>query len=162
MEERKKRRQLTPEAALEQLRSYCAYQDRCHEEVRTRLLEYQVYGDDLEQIIAELIEERFLDEERFAKSYARGKFRIKKWGKLKIQRELKSKRISEYCIKKGMAEIDLEDYYTTLKELVQKKDGTLRETDYYKRRQKLTEYAMRRGFEYDLISEAVREVIGTK
>ena len=162
MYERKKRNPLTPDAALEQLRSYCAYQDRCHQEVRTRLLEYQVYGDDLEQIIAELIEERFLDEERFAKSFARGKFRIKKWGKMKIVRELKSKQISPYCIKKGMAEIDPEEYYTTLLDLIEKKHATLRETDYYKQRQKLTEHAMRKGFEYELIAEAVREVIGPR
>jgi len=158
-EDRHKRRKLTKDAALEQMRSFCAYQERCHKEVRTRLLEYQVYGDELEQVIAELISENFLNEERFAKSYARGKFRMKKWGKMKITQELKFRYISPYCIKKGMAEIDNEEYFDTLVELLTKKNNILRESDKYKRRKKLTDHATRKGYEYAVIKMALEDVL---
>lgn len=141
------------------MRSFCAYQDRCHKEVRTRLLEYQVYGDDLEQVIAELISENFLNEERFAKSYARGKFRMKKWGRIKIRRELKFRQISEYLITKGMAEIEDQDYFATLEDVLVKKLRTTRETDPYKKRKKLTDYAANRGFEYAVIKEVLDGIL---
>jgi len=162
VEERKKRRKLTPEAALEQMRSYCAYQERCHKEVRTRLLEYQVYGEDLEGIISDLISEGFLNEERFAKAYARGKSRMKNWGRIKITQELKFRQISPYCIKKGLAEIDPEEYYTGLVNFLIKKNRLIRESNPFKRKQKLNAFAMRRGFEYDIIKEAVAEALEHK
>ena len=95
---------------LNKLRHYCAYQERCHEEVRTKLLSLKVYGDGLEEIINQLISEDFLNEERFAKAYAGGKFRMKKWGRGKIIQGLKARKISDYCIKQGMSEIPEEDY----------------------------------------------------
>jgi len=156
--EKKKKRKLEPTAALEQMQSFCAYQERCHKEVRTRLIDYQVYGDDLEDIIAELISEGFLNEERFARSYCRGKIRMKKWGRIKIKRELKFKQISEYCIKKGMTEIDEEEYHETLLQVLEKKNRLLREPDDYKRRQKLTTYAAGRGFEYDVIKNVLMDL----
>lgn len=159
MEFKKERRKLEKEAALEQMRSFCAYQDRCHKEVRTRLLEYQVYGDELEQVIAELISENFLNEERFAKSYARGKFRMKKWGKIKIKQELKFRQVSEYLIKKGMSEIDDQEYFATLEEVLMKKLRLTRETDPYKKRKKLTDYAAGRGFEYAVIKEVLDGIL---
>ena len=159
MQERKQRRKLEKLAALEQLRSFCAYQDRCHKEVRTRLLEYQVYGDDLEQVIAELITDDFLNEERFARSYVRGKFRIKKWGRGKIRQELKFRQISDYLIKKGMTEIDDQEYFATLEEVIQKKLRTVREPDPFKKRKKLTDYAASRGFEYAIIKEVLDDLL---
>jgi len=159
VEDKPKRRRLEKEAALEQMRSFCAYQERCHKEVRTRLLEYQVYGDTLEEIMSELIGEGFLNEERFARSYARGKFRIKKWGKNKIRQELKFRQVSDYCIRKGMTEIDEEEYYKVLQEILEKKSNLLREKDYYKIRKKLTDHATRKGFEYNLISEVLNNIV---
>lgn len=159
MEERKKRRKLERDAALEQMRSYCAYQERCHSEVRGRLLEYQVYGQDLEDIISELVTEGFLNELRFAQSYARGKFRMKRWGRMRIRQELKRRSISDYCIKKGMLEIDLEEYHNTLVKLLEKKLAITSEPNPYRLKRKLTEHAVRKGYEYENINMALQDVL---
>lgn len=155
MYEPKKRKRLSKEEALAQLQKYCAYQDRCHSEVRTRLLEYQVYGDDLEEIISELIAEDFLNEERFARSYARGKFRIKKWGRVKIKQELKLRQISGYCIRKAMTEIEDDEYLQTLETIIERKRVSLPKLDHYALRKKLVDYALRRGYEYEIVSEII-------
>lgn len=144
--------------ALEAMKRYCAYQDRCHSEVRTRLLEHQVYGHDLENILAQLITENYLNEERFAQSYVRGKFYLKKWGKIKILQQLKFKDISPYCIKKGMLEIDEDDYYTTAKNLAEAKKKELRQNNRYEVRNKITRYLHQKGYEYDLIKEVIEEL----
>jgi len=102
---------MTREEALEKLKRYCAYQDRCHQEVRTKLLSLKIYGDWLEEVMSDLIQDGYLNDERFAKNYARGKYRIKGWGKVKITQALKARRISEYCIRQAMKEIDEEGGY---------------------------------------------------
>ncbi len=130
---------------------YCAYQDRCHKEVKDKLIEIEVYGDDIDELMIILVAENFLDEERFARSFARGKFRIKKWGRWKIKQELKKKRISEYCIKKAMEELDEYDYEGQLRALLIKKAAVLRETDQFKRKGKLAKFAQSKGFESGLI-----------
>ena len=155
MEERKKRTKLSKEDALNLMQKHCAYQDRCQSEIRTRLIEHSVYGDDLEEIIAELISDDFINEERFVQAYVRGKFRIKKWGKMKILKELKYRRISAYSINKGMKEIDYDEYLDTLKLLLQKKNPTLRVKDKWDRRKKLTSYATQKGYEYEVIKEVL-------
>lgn len=155
MEDRRKRTRLSQEDALSLMQKFCAIQDRCQSEIRTRLIEHSVYGDDLEQIIAELISDDFINEERFAKSYVRGKFRIKRWGKMKIVKELKFRRISAYSIKKGLTEIDYDDYLDTLNTLLEKKDVTLRVSDKWERRKKLTSYATQKGYEYEVIKEVM-------
>ncbi len=144
--------------ALAKLQRYCAYQDRCHQEVRSKLLDLGMYGDDLEEIIAQLIEEKFLDEERFTRSYVRGKFRINKWGKIRIQQELKKRKISEYLIRKSMEEIPEEDYIEQLREIIEKKAASLKEADDYKRRNKLAAYAFRRGYESELVWEIINKM----
>lgn len=103
---------------MQKLRRYCAYQERCHEEVRTKLLALQVYGQELEEAISQLTEEDFLNEERFAKAYAGGKFRMQKWGRTKITRELKRRKISDYCIRKAMMEIPEGDYKVVMNKLI--------------------------------------------
>ena len=100
---------VSKEEALAKIQRYCAYQVRCHQEVRTRLLDMGVYADWLEEIIVQLIEENFLNEERFARSFARGKFRIKQWGRNRIRQELKKRNISAYCIRMAMEEIEEQD-----------------------------------------------------
>lgn len=137
--------------ALSKLQRYCAYQDRCHQEVRSKLLSLQIYGDDLEEIISELITDNFLNEERFARSFARGKFRIKNWGKIRIQRELKKRNISNYCIKKAMKEIDEEGYEEGLIRLLEKKRRIEKEKNIFQLKGKLAQYAINKGFEAPLV-----------
>jgi len=155
----KKRNRLNKEDALEALKKYCAYQERSHNEVRTRLLEYQVYGDDLEDIMAELISEDFLNEERFAKTYARGKFRMKKWGKMKILQELKRRNISDYCIRKAMKEIPLDEYESTLFTLLEKKNSFINTKNIFERRKKLTAFAQSKGYEFEWINRVMNEIL---
>ena len=143
--------------ALYKLQKYCAYQDRCHKEVRTKLIELKIYGDDLEEIIAELISENFLNEERFARSYARGKFRMKNWGKFKIKMELKKRNISAYCIKKAMEEIDEEGYIEGLYKVIEKKMRTEKETNEFKLKGRLAKYAIGKGFEPALVWQVVKD-----
>ncbi len=139
---------------LNKLRRYCAYQERCHEEVRTKLLSLKIYGNDLEEVINTLIEENFLNEERFARSFAGGKFRVKKWGKQKILRELKLRKISDYCIRKAMEEIPDDDYDKTLRSLIaasmKKYAG-----DPFVQRSKTANYCIARGFEHDRVWEII-------
>lgn len=149
---------LTKTQALIRLQKYCVYQDRCHSEVRSKLMEVGVYGDDLENVMAELISENFLNEERFARSYARGKFRIKKWGRIRIQQELRRRKISAYCIKKAMVELEDYDYDQQLVDLLEKKNRTLREPDLWKRRGKLANHAVRKGFETGLVWETIKRL----
>jgi len=157
MEERKKRTKLSKEDALILMQKYCAYQDRCQSEVRTRLIEHHVYGEALEQIIAELISDNFINEERFAKSYVSGKFRIKKWGKLKIIKELKFRKISQYSINKALQQIEYDDYLHTLQNLLLKKANTLNTKDEWELKKKLTSYATQKGYEYEVIKEAINQ-----
>jgi len=137
--------------ALVKLQRYCAYQDRCHQEVRSRLIELGCYGQDLEEVMANLIEEKFLDEERFARSFARGKFRMKQWGRTRIRQELKLRNISEYCIRKAMEEISEQDYLKTLMEVLEKRSMQIAEGNDFARKGKLAQYAMSRGFEAELV-----------
>lgn len=155
----KKRTQLNKDDALTLMQKYCAYQERSHSEVRTRLIEHSVYGDDLEEVISQLIMDDFLNEERFARAYARGKFRIKKWGRNKILKELKFRRVSDYSIRKAMTEIDEEEYYSTLHDLIRKKIATIKSKNQWDKRKKLTSYATQKGYEYGLIKEVLKELV---
>jgi regulatory protein len=111
---------LLPEIILK-LQNYCAYQERCHQEVKNKLYELGCNTDTVNDVMVKLIETGFLNEERFAKAFAGGKFRTKKWGRLKIIRELKSRKISDYCIKSGLREIDEDIYIQTMQDLILKK-----------------------------------------
>ncbi len=112
---------MTQEEAFNKLLKYCTYQERCHEEVRSKLLSLKVYGNDLEQVMSRLIEHHFLNEERYAKTYAGSKFRQMQWGRIKITLQLKFRKISEYCIREAMKEIDQDDYIKTLRQLIEKR-----------------------------------------
>ncbi|MEM7106278.1 MAG: regulatory protein RecX [Bacteroidota bacterium] len=148
---------MTKEEALSKLQKYCAYQDRCHKEVRTKLLDIGVRGYDLEWVIAELISEKFLDEERFARSFVRGKYRMKKWGRVKIRIELKKRQISDYCIRKGLSEIDQEEYEHNLRELLKKKLDTLSGNSYQKK-SKLAQFVIRKGYESDITWQEINKL----
>jgi regulatory protein len=145
----KKKKIITPQQALVKAQMTCAYQERCQQEMRDKLYEWGLYSTDVENIIAQLITDNFLNEERFAKAFAGGRFRIKKWGRVKIKIELKRRKISDYCIRKGLQEIDEDAYLKTLEELIAKKLKGMKgkqEVKHYKAAQ----YAMSRGFEADL------------
>lgn len=144
--------------ALLKIQKWCAYQERCQQEVRDKLYEYGLWTDAVEELISKLISDNFINEERFAKTYARGKFNIKKWGRIKIKQHLKQKRISDYCIKKAMEEIDVDQYYDTLKKTLLQKNKIVKESNPIKLKFKLASYAMSRGFEQDLIFDALEEI----
>lgn len=149
---------LSKEEALAKLERYCAFQERCHREVRYKLIDLGVYGQTLEQIIVELIDGNFLNEERFARSFARGKFRMKQWGKTRIIRELKARDITDYCIRKALEEIDPEDYLAVLRNVIKKRKEKISADDNeFVMKSKLSQYAISRGFEPELVWEALRE-----
>lgn len=153
-----KQKYLSPQEALLKLQSYCAYQERSHQEVRSKLLELGIYGETLEAVMAELIESNFLNEERFARAFARGKFRMKQWGRRRIVQELKQRRISEYCIKKALEEIDEREYIETLKSILYKKKAALPAGESAAiHRLKLMRYALQRGYEPDLLEQLLKE-----
>lgn len=154
MEESPKKK-YTPGVALQKIQSYCAYQERCHAEVREKLYSYGLYKKDVEQIIVTLIQENFLNEERFAQAYASGKFRMKKWGRNKIKQGLKARYISDYCIKKAMKEIDEEEYAATLKKIIEKKAKTVKEKKLMIKKYKVAAYAISRGFESDMVWDVI-------
>jgi len=133
--------------------SYCAYQERSQFEIRNKLYEWGLHQKDVEEIISELIEQNFLNEERFAMAYAMGKFRIKNWGKIKIRQGLKLKQIPDKLILKSLRAIDEDDYLSILKKILQKKSKTISEKDPFKWRYLLTRFAASKGYESDLIAD---------
>lgn len=154
---RKSSKYVSRDEALARLQSYCAYQERSHQEVRSKLLDLNIYGDDLEEIIAGLISDNFLNEERFARAYARGKFRMKQWGKRRIVQELKRHDVSTYSIRKAMEEIEPEDYKNTLLDVIRKKKNLLATETDFELQNKLAQYAISRGFEPELVWEIIRD-----
>ncbi|WP_375237801.1 regulatory protein RecX [Aurantibacter sp.] len=154
----KKNKSFTLEEAKRKLEHYCAYQERCHKEVTSKLRELNMIPSAIDVIVVHLISHKFLDETRFAETFARGKFRIKKWGKQRIIRELKFKQISVYNIKKGLAQISDEDYYNTFDELASKKSETITESNVYKKRKKLADYLLYRGWESVMVYSKVKEL----
>jgi len=155
-QENKPKKKLTPSQALLKAESTCAYQERCQQEMRDKLYEWGLFSNDVENIIAKLITDNFLNEERFAKAYAGGKFRIKKWGRVKIKLELKKRKISDYCIKKAMQEIDDKDYLKTIKDLINKKSKEIKGGKEMVRKYKIAKYIASRGFEQDLIWDILK------
>ncbi len=144
-------------SALEKIKYYCAYQERSHKEVRSKLLELEIYGDELENYISILIDENYLNEERYACAIVRGKFNYKQWGRNKILQTLKQQGISTYCINKAMKEIDEDDYLKTIQTLAEKKMETLRsERNKFTKMTKLKNYLLQKGYEFDYINDILR------
>lgn len=140
------------QAALEH---YCSYRERTHQEVALKLRKMGMIPQAIEKITLSLLQNDYINEERFAKNFARGKFRINKWGKIKIKQHLVQKGISKANISTGLAEINEEDYIQTLQDLATKKDLLLKEKNEYKKKQKLIQYLSQKGFETNLIYEYV-------
>jgi len=137
--------------------SFCAYQERTLKEVRQKLREWEVADDDAEPVIAELIAQNYLNEERFARSFARGKFRVKKWGRLKIRQEMKLKGLSNELIHKGLSEIDGDSYEEVLRDLLEKKARSLR-GESVAVKQKIVRFALSRGFESDIVWDLLKTI----
>ncbi len=137
--------------------SFCAYQERSQHEVRNKLYDWGLHERDVEEIISELIQENFLNEERFAKAYTLGKFRIKGWGKIKIRQGLKLKRVPDKMIIKAFKAIDPDDYMSKLKSLIEKKRATIKENDPFKLRFLLSRFAAQKGYEQDLIGDVLKD-----
>ena len=150
---------LTQKQALLKAASYCAYQERCHTEVEAKLAEWGFFGIDAQQVIIQLIEQNYLNEERFAKAFAGGKFRVKSWGRQKIIRELKLRKISPYCIQQALQEIDEAEYESRLMELITDKWADLKkERSKLIRQQKLMRFAQSKGYEVDLIIQFIKKI----
>jgi regulatory protein len=154
----KRRTSLTPEQALQKIRHFCAYQERSHAEVREKLLGFGLHFRDADALMADLISEDYLNEERFATMFAGGKFRQKKWGRRRIQYELKLRNVSDQNIRSALAVIDAADYADTINVLIQKKTEQLLRDGYVGQelRSKTISYLIQKGYETDLIQEALR------
>jgi regulatory protein len=155
---KQRRSTFTVEEIKRKMEAYCAYQDRCHKEEEERLRAYDLIPEAREMILLHLLEEDFLNEERFARSFARGRFRIKKWGRKRIERELRSRDISSYNIKQGLSEIDPDDYQRTLVELAEKKYWQTTEKHPLRKRKKVADFLLRRGFESQKIYAILLEL----
>ena len=158
MEENKKVKYLSKEEAQSRARKYCAYQERSHAEVRNKLLQWGQKGMALEEIMTKLIEENFLNEERFAKAYTGGKFRIKGWGRNKIVQQLHAKKISEYSINQALKEINEKDYKKTLKNLLEKKEKTLKGLTVFEKKNKLARFLAAKGYETELVWDKLNDL----
>lgn len=158
----RKKRVLTPEQAYVKIRHYCAYQERTHQEVKVKLFGYGIKWADASEIISKLIEEGFLNEERFARAFAGGKFRTKDWGRKKIEVELKKKQISSYCIQKALKEeIGMQEYEKKLLKLAQKKWKSLTEKEIigYEKQAKTRHYLLLKGYENDIITRIFKNLM---
>lgn len=154
------RKQLTAEQALQKLKHYCAYQERSHAEVKEKLYSLGVWKKEHDGIMAALIEENYLNEERYAIAFAGGKFRMKQWGRVKIKYELKQKQVSEYSIKKAMKQIDEDEYLAVLTKLAAAKYASLKGDQYLVRKKKTIDYLLQKGYEPALIQNILPGLAG--
>ena len=154
-----KRQTYTLTEAKKKLEHYCAYQERCHQEVRKKLQKMHMIPDAIDAIIVHLLEHDFLNEERFAKTYVRGKFKTKKWGRRRLVQELKQKDISKYNINLALGMIGDDEYIETFNALAEKRLKSIRETNVLKKKKKLANYLLYRGWEPHLVYDKVNELI---
>ncbi|MFQ6603894.1 regulatory protein RecX [Flavobacterium sp. C3NV] len=148
----------TIKEAIIKLEHFCAYQERCHAEVVSKLYSLKMSSDEIDFIVVQLIENNFLNESRFACSFARGKHRIKSWGKIRIVNELKARHISSTNITLALKEISIEEYETTFEELSERCWNNIQEKNTLKKRKKFCDYMLRRGYESNLVYEKVTQL----
>ncbi|WP_299520757.1 regulatory protein RecX [Winogradskyella sp.] len=149
----------TVDEAQKVLKNYCAYQERCHKEVKAKLKDMKMIPEAIDKIIVALIEHNYLNEERFAKAFVNGKFRIKKWGRNRLIRELKYREVSKYAINIALKEIDEEEYYLVLDELIKKRIHQVKENNSFKKKKKVADYLSYRGWESNLIYEKLNQYL---
>lgn len=153
------RKQLSPDQAYEKIKHYCAYQERCHKETREKLYSFGIRRHQADLLLSQLIEEGYLNEERFAIQFAGGKFRMKHWGRNKIEQGLKDRLVGSYCIKKALAQIDDKDYEATLSRLAENKWQLLKgEKHILIKMRKLQDYLLQKGYEYTRVKGAVEKI----
>jgi regulatory protein len=148
---------MSPSDAKKKLYRFCAYQERCHQEIENKLREWRVAATDADEIIHHLIIEGFLNEERFARAFASGKFRQKQWGRLRIKQELEQRNLTAYCIKAGLNEIAEHDYEKTIRTLVLKKGAATEAENIFVLRDKISRFVIQKGFEPDLVWPVLRQ-----
>lgn len=144
--------------ALSKLEAFCAYQERCQYEVDVKMAAWNLSPEQKKQLLSHLISHRFVDEERFAEAYVSGKFRIKKWGKIKIKAHLKAKRISDYSILKGLNTINEDEYYSVLEQMAKQKWEVLKDRDLWVKKSKLVRYLVAKGYEQDLVYDVAKSL----
>ena len=147
------------EDALIRLQRYCSYQDRCHQEVHQKLKDMRMIPEAIDTIMASLISDDYLNESRYATSYVRGKFKIKKWGKYRLISQLKKKGLSKYTINQAISEINKDEYFHVFHDLAEKRFNSLHEPNKLKKKKKLADYLLYRGWESHLVYDKVRELI---
>lgn len=151
--------QLTKEQALQKAKTFCAYSERCHKDVKEKLFSLGLFSQQVNEIVATLIEENYLNEERYAQSFASGHFRQKQWGRVKIKQALVQKNVSAYCIKKAMETIDENEYRKTLQKLFYNKINLLKtEKNIFIKKSKLCNYLLQKGYEGSLINDLLSEL----
>ncbi len=144
------------EKGWEKIRYYCAYQERSHADTRDKLYSFGLYKHEVETLLSRLIEENYLNEERYAIAFAGGHFRTKQWGRVKIKYALSQKKVSPYCIKKALAAIDEKEYEASLQKLAAAKLATLKgEKNIFTRKAKLQQYLLQKGYEAALVGQVV-------
>ena len=155
----KTQKSYTVDEALRAMENFCAFQERCHKEVEQKLYDLKMIPEAKEKIILHLMQHNFLNEERFSKAFVRGKFSIKKWGRIKIIRDLKFKNISPYNIKTALKEINEDDYLKSLNSIAAKKTPLIKESNLFKKRNKLSTFLISKGYESSLVFEVVKSLI---
>lgn len=153
------KKRLTVEQAKQKALRYCVYQERSHQEVKNKLYEMGLYSSEVDELLTFLITEGFLNEERFAKAFAGGKFRIKKWGRIKIVHALESKGLTKNCIRIGLKEIEEVDYHQALEGLLKSKISNLDESNKFVLRDRASKYAIIKGYEPELVWKALKDII---
>ena len=141
---------------INKARKYCVYQERSQQELRDKLYEWGLHKRDVERMITQMVEEGFMNEERFALAYAGGKFRIKNWGRIKIKLALKQKKVSDYCIRKALNQFDEKDYQKTLEKIIASYSKKISEKNVLKKNYKVAQHAIGKGFEPELVWEILR------
>ena len=152
---------LTLNEAQLKLEYYCSYQERCHKEVVQKCYDLGMRSNEVDVIVVHLIENNFLNEERFARSFARGKHRIKLWGKNRIVNELKQRHITAINIKTALTEILENEYQDTFDKLAERHWDTIKETNIQKKKKKFCDYLLRRGWESAMVYEKLKELLST-
>ena len=152
-------KKLTASDVRKKIYHYCAYQERCHQEVKSKLYDLGLFSNDVDEMISHLITEGYLNEERFAKAFAGGKFRLKNWGRIKIINALEAKGLTKNCIRIGLKEIDETEYHKTIESLILKKADQVDEKNPYVRREKVATYLLQKGFEPELVWTIVKDMM---
>ena len=144
--------------AMQKARKYCAFQERSQQEVRDKLYSWGLHRNQVEPLIAQLVSENYLNEQRFAIAFAGGKFRIKQWGRVKISQALKLKKVSDYCIRAALREISDRDYRRTLREVIEEKSRSVSEPNVFRKNHRVAQYAISRGFEPEMVWEELADL----